>query len=111
MDPDGLAVKDVDWSVGEALVVGCCFTFGECELEGTSGGFTGPGLSSTLGLEGVGSIVWEVEASLEFVVVEGGIVKEREGGKKDCGYVDFGDQRRMGMLEDVDFRAKETERM
>jgi hypothetical protein len=38
-------------------VVGDSFNFGECGLEGAIGGFTGPGLSSTLCLGGMSGTV------------------------------------------------------
>jgi hypothetical protein len=54
---EDLAVDDVFLNCGEVLVVDDSFNFGECEFEGAIGGFTGPGLSSTLCLGGMGGIV------------------------------------------------------
>jgi hypothetical protein len=47
---DGFAADDVGWGWGERFVVGNFLDFEDFELEGTIGGLTGPGLSSTLDL-------------------------------------------------------------
>jgi hypothetical protein len=84
---DGFAVDDVGWGWGEGFVIGISFGFEVCEPEGVIGGLMGPGLSSTLALWGVGGIVGGLGASLDSEVVVGGVEKEHEGRKNDCGCV------------------------
>lgn len=84
---DGLIEDNVGWDWGKGFVVGNFLVFGDCEMVGAIGGFTGPGLSSTLALRGAGGILWGPGVSLDSEVVVGGVEKEQAGRKNVCEWV------------------------